>query len=161
MLLVYDLCFFFFFSSRRRHTSCALVTGVQTCALPIYWALALLRLIDRRRADGYSFLLSASAPPEHLPVALPDLRTRLAACVVLGLLPLDDDERAALLKSRAHARGLTLPDEVTRWLLKTQSRTPGALVDALDTLDRHSLREQRRLTLPRSEEHTSELQSLM
>src|SRR3546814_6600002 len=29
-------CFFsFFFSSRRLHTSCALVTGVQTCALPI------------------------------------------------------------------------------------------------------------------------------
>src|SRR3546814_2471637 len=33
-----DLCFsFFFFSSRRRHTRCALVTGVQTCALPIFW----------------------------------------------------------------------------------------------------------------------------
>src|SRR3546814_15926192 len=29
------VCFFFFFSSRRRHTRCALVTGVQTCALPI------------------------------------------------------------------------------------------------------------------------------
>src|SRR3546814_6090055 len=28
-------CFIFFFSSRRRHTRCALVTGVQTCALPI------------------------------------------------------------------------------------------------------------------------------
>src|SRR3546814_944684 len=28
--------FVFFFSSRRRHTSCALVTGVQTCALPIF-----------------------------------------------------------------------------------------------------------------------------
>src|SRR3546814_7935781 len=27
--------FFFFFASRRRHTRCALVTGVQTCALPI------------------------------------------------------------------------------------------------------------------------------
>src|SRR3546814_3644725 len=26
----------FFLSSRRRHTRCALVTGVQTCALPIY-----------------------------------------------------------------------------------------------------------------------------
>src|SRR3546814_6648509 len=26
----------FFFSSRRRHTRCALVTGVQTCALPIW-----------------------------------------------------------------------------------------------------------------------------
>src|SRR3546814_1017375 len=30
---------FFFFSSRRRHTRCALVTGVQTCALPIYQAM--------------------------------------------------------------------------------------------------------------------------
>src|SRR3546814_1067957 len=30
--------FFFFFSSRRRHTRCALVTGVQTCALPIWLA---------------------------------------------------------------------------------------------------------------------------
>src|SRR3546814_3800942 len=29
------LLFLFFFSSRRRHTRCALVTGVQTCALPI------------------------------------------------------------------------------------------------------------------------------
>src|SRR3546814_5018985 len=31
----------FFFSSRRRHTSCALVTGVQTCALPILWLINL------------------------------------------------------------------------------------------------------------------------
>src|SRR3546814_8944657 len=38
--VVYVCCFywffFFFFSSRRRHTRCALVTGVQTCALPIF-----------------------------------------------------------------------------------------------------------------------------
>src|SRR3546814_2576294 len=31
-----DFCSIFFFSSRRRHTRCALVTGVQTCALPIW-----------------------------------------------------------------------------------------------------------------------------
>src|SRR3546814_10555499 len=30
------MCICFFCSRRRRHTSCALVTGVQTCALPIY-----------------------------------------------------------------------------------------------------------------------------
>src|SRR3546814_6026741 len=29
------MCYVFFVSSRRRHTRCALVTGVQTCALPI------------------------------------------------------------------------------------------------------------------------------
>src|SRR3546814_6584175 len=34
----------FFFSSRRRHTRCALVTGVQTCALPIYMLLGMAAL---------------------------------------------------------------------------------------------------------------------
>src|SRR3546814_15972043 len=34
--LVISVVCFFVFSSRRRHTRCALVTGVQTCALPIY-----------------------------------------------------------------------------------------------------------------------------
>src|SRR3546814_8994944 len=34
LLVLYTVCFFF--SSRRRHTRCALVTGVQTCALPIF-----------------------------------------------------------------------------------------------------------------------------
>src|SRR3546814_7650907 len=34
-VLYYYMCVFFF-SSRRRHTRCALVTGVQTCALPIF-----------------------------------------------------------------------------------------------------------------------------
>src|SRR3546814_11078511 len=38
MRFVWVLCVLchFFFSSRRRHTRCALVTGVQTCALPIW-----------------------------------------------------------------------------------------------------------------------------
>src|SRR3546814_1741129 len=34
-MVVLWICCIFFFSSRRRHTRCALVTGVQTCALPI------------------------------------------------------------------------------------------------------------------------------
>src|SRR3546814_6059090 len=40
----------FFFSSRRRHTRCALVTGVQTCALPIFlWDAPSLRSTDIHR----------------------------------------------------------------------------------------------------------------
>src|SRR3546814_4400556 len=35
MIATCDCHCYFFFSSRRRHTRCALVTGVQTCALPI------------------------------------------------------------------------------------------------------------------------------
>src|SRR3546814_18642711 len=44
--MIYGLLIFFFFSSRRRHTRCALVTGVQTCALPI--SEIALRTDDRR-----------------------------------------------------------------------------------------------------------------
>src|SRR3546814_7709271 len=40
----------FFFSSRRRHTRCALVTGVQTCALPIF---NLLYVDQDNIPDGY------------------------------------------------------------------------------------------------------------
>src|SRR3546814_8027359 len=39
------MCLFFCFSSRRRHTRCALVTGVQTCALPILGGIALGRYL--------------------------------------------------------------------------------------------------------------------
>src|SRR3546814_1933936 len=49
---------FFFFSSRRRHTRCALVTGVQTCALPIsdqYFHAALLE------ASGNPFLVTLTS----------------------------------------------------------------------------------------------------
>src|SRR3546814_18853496 len=38
-------CLIFFLSSRRRHTRCALVTGVQTCALPILAALSCGNLV--------------------------------------------------------------------------------------------------------------------
>src|SRR3546814_7484876 len=51
-----DFCYFFF-SSRRRHTRCALVTGVQTCALPIYCGLGEL---DLRHDDSSESPVSKS-----------------------------------------------------------------------------------------------------
>src|SRR3546814_2162543 len=62
-LMVYGMLglFFFFFSSRRRHTRCALVTGVQTCALPICPPAGLaagglvLGLVIRLQRAGFAF----------------------------------------------------------------------------------------------------------
>src|SRR3546814_1411900 len=51
MIRYIGLCFSFFFSSRRRHTRCALVTGVQTCALPIL-QLCVLRYPARVAQDA-------------------------------------------------------------------------------------------------------------
>src|SRR3546814_15077313 len=47
-------CCYFFFSSRRRHTRCALVTGVQTCALP---AIEKRYAVDSRRQALYGHSL--------------------------------------------------------------------------------------------------------
>src|SRR3546814_4751527 len=46
------MCVVFFFSSRRRHTRCALVTGVQTCALPIYYADGNLDFLEALQDAG-------------------------------------------------------------------------------------------------------------
>src|SRR3546814_6948362 len=57
---------FFFFSSRRRHTRCALVTGVQTCALPISNKRRRSRLEDSSVPilDDYrEKLMRGSTPP--------------------------------------------------------------------------------------------------
>src|SRR3546814_13644130 len=48
----------FFFSSRRRHTRCALVTGVQTCALPIF----LLMLTRDERAEAGRLVVGMPRP---------------------------------------------------------------------------------------------------
>src|SRR3546814_4877251 len=50
LTLMYVSPFIFFFSSRRRHTRCALVTGVQTCALPIWPCPATSRSHRHRRS---------------------------------------------------------------------------------------------------------------
>src|SRR3546814_9371435 len=65
----------FFFSSRRRHTRCALVTGVQTCALPILITLydafvpscvQLLRSVSGLITKAEAYCAEKSLPPEAL-----------------------------------------------------------------------------------------------
>ncbi|HSW11722.1 MAG TPA: DnaA regulatory inactivator Hda [Solimonas sp.] len=112
------------------------------------WCLALLRLIDQLRTRRAPHALAAGAPPERLDIALPDLRTRLGACSLFGLRPLDDEDRRQLLRERARARGLEMPEEVSRWLLHRCERDTASLLAALERLDRAALSAKRRLTLP-------------
>src|SRR3546814_6518047 len=58
--------FCFFFSSRRLHTICALVTGVQTCALPISHAWSYIRPVALQIQLYFSFIatsLVGARPP--------------------------------------------------------------------------------------------------
>src|SRR3546814_10581429 len=69
-MISYFISIFFFFSSRRRHTRCALVTGVQTCALPIskktiVFLDEILAADDRLRKAAFELILDNRVGP-HL-----------------------------------------------------------------------------------------------
>src|SRR3546814_10558780 len=117
----------FFFSSRRRHTRCALVTGVQTCALPIFLRQHRLEEV-RATADVLDPLVILAG--QLVLVGGVDLE--------LGLLLVG----APLL---ADALGPFANDQFA-----VENDGDGAVPDAVP-LHRPD----------RSEEHTSELQSLM
>ncbi len=109
---------------------------------------ALFDLYNRTRASGNALLFAADTTPARLGVGLPDLRSRLGACTQFALKPLDDDERRAVLRARASARGIELDDGVLDWLFARYARDLGALLDLLDRLDQASLAAQRRITIP-------------
>src|SRR3546814_18881798 len=77
----------FFFSSRRRHTSCALVTGVQTCALPIC-------RFTRDRRDG---LAEFGAENRNLDARLYPAESLVAGVGDLPVSPLFGKEPALAL----------------------------------------------------------------
>src|SRR3546814_11836545 len=93
ILLLFFLMFFFF-SSRRRHTRCALVTGVQTCALPI-WVFrgrggtggrCVIALVDDRVGDAAREIRRQQrtlAAAHDLAADLPALPARGKLAVVL------------------------------------------------------------------------------
>ena len=110
-------------------------------------SLTVLRLLDALRAHGGRCVVAAAAPGERLGIALPDLRTRLAAAATYGLKPLGDADREKLLLDRARARGLVLPADAARALLAKLPRDAGSLVAAIDRLDHALLSAQRKLPL--------------
>jgi len=61
---------------------------------------------------------------------------------------LDDEQRIGALQLRARHRGLELPGETARYLLKRSKRDMASLYRLLDKLDLEALRAQRRLTIP-------------
>src|SRR3546814_4728209 len=139
----------FFFSSRRRHTRCALVTGVQTCALPIY----------------HTVFDAASLSKQFTAFAILSL-------VHEGKLALSDSVRRFVPELGAYADAITIGDLLHHISGIRDFISLNAIEDgAAGKADLTPARVQQLLfrqaggeTPPgteRSEEHTSELQSLM
>jgi DnaA family protein len=110
--------------------------------------VALFDLHNGAHDAGIGLLYAARDVHAALPLALPDLRSRLAQCTLIALKPLDDAGRANVLRQRAASRGLVFEDAALEWLLRRHSRSLADLGAVFERLDSASLAAQRRLTVP-------------
>jgi DnaA family protein len=112
------------------------------------WERPLFVILNAFLNRSGALLLGASVPATQCGFAIADLESRGAGAVTYRLTPLGDEERAAALQLHAAARGLALDTAAAEFLLKRVARDMVALTQWLERLDRASLSEQRRLTIP-------------
>jgi DnaA-homolog protein len=124
------------------------VDDLQVIAANSEWERALFSLINRCRARSCRLVFAAACSIQDLKLQLADLASRLAWGPVFQLRPLSDAGKLQVLQQRAHARGLELPETTGQYLLTHYPRELRFLCEQLDTLDRASLVEQRKLTIP-------------
>ena len=112
------------------------------------WEQALLHLYNRvRDADG-SMIFTSKVSPKASKLELEDLRSRMGWDLVFHLESLSEPDKIDVLQKRAQLRGFELPDEVAAFLVKRVRRDFHSLIDLLDQMDRVSLSEKRKLTIP-------------
>ncbi len=111
------------------------------------WERALLSLYDSVTPNA-RLLVSSRDVPAGLPIALPDLASRLRALPAYALAPLDDAGRVRALGLRARRRGLDISPATLEFLIRREPRDMKGLYDLLERLDRAALGAGRRLTIP-------------
>ncbi len=130
------------------HLTLVAIDDLDSVAGMTDWEEALFHCYNRLRDTGGHLLLAAGSAPSGLGLRLPDLVSRLDALLRFRLSPPDDARRAMILAHAAAERGLKLPSESARYLLRHEARDLHHLMQVLDRLDAASLQRQRRLTVP-------------
>ena len=93
-------------------------------------------------------LIVAAVPPPRWEIALPDLRSRLAATPHVAIRPPDDDLIGALILKLLGDRGIAAPAELADYLVPRIERSYVAVQKVVDALDRAVLSHHKRMTLP-------------
>lgn len=112
------------------------------------WEEAVFHCFNRLQDSGCQLLIASRHNPATLTIELADLRSRLATGLVFQLDGLDDSAKQQVMIVQSRARGLDMPAEVAQYLLRHHSRDLTELMQLLKTLDRASMIEKRRLTVP-------------
>lgn len=112
------------------------------------WEEAMFHFYNRAQMESTSLLFSARISPQIIGVELPDLKSRLNAGETYHLAALSDGDKRQLLVQAALQRGFHLNDEVVDFIMQRSARDTRSLQRIIESLDRSSLSEQRRITVP-------------
>ncbi|WP_269617737.1 DnaA regulatory inactivator Hda [Zhongshania sp. BJYM1] len=112
------------------------------------WERAVFNCYNSILQSETSLLVSSSLPHSQLQLGLPDLLSRLQSLSSYKLTSLDEAERMAALQFKAKMRGILVSDAVAEYIYARCQRDAKSLFDLLNVLDRLSMVEQRKLTIP-------------
>ena len=116
-------------------------------SLPESAQIAAFDAFNRAKATGQLWIAAGRNAPAGLDIC-EDLRTRLGWGLIYRLYPLSDEDMQAALIKHSQGLGFDLDPAITSWLLAHESRDLGRLLQIVEALDRYSLENKRRITLP-------------
>ncbi len=113
------------------------------------WEEALFNLYNQvHETENSILLISNDKAPMFSNIALPDLRSRLSAALVMHVHELNDDGKVLMLQQQAKKRGFVLSHAVSWFLIQRCARNMHDLQSLLEQLDHASLAAKRKITIP-------------
>lgn len=112
------------------------------------WEQALFRCFNEIRAAEGCLLVSSSQSLASLPLALPDLASRLAWGVRQALVLPADEDKLEVIRQRARSLHIELPADVEKYLLKHSRRDMASLLQAVESLKEAAFAGKRKITVP-------------
>lgn len=124
------------------------IDDIESIAGDAEWESALFTAFNAMRQTGTQLIVGGHMAAQQLSIQLPDLHSRLQSGLLFQLFELSDEDKLSALQLRARQRGFDLPEAVGEFILLRAERNLSALMQILDELDRSSLQQQRKLTVP-------------
>ena len=112
------------------------------------WEACFYQVINRCRDGDYRFVFAMLHRPEDIETTLDDFRSRLQWGLMLQLPSNDDSEIRQILRKRAQLIGIELGEDVISYLMTHHARNLDTQMSILRRLDRASLSQQRKVTIP-------------
>lgn len=92
-------------------------------------------------------LICCHEPPTHWPIALPDLKSRLATILSVSILPPDEEALGAVLFKLCSEQGMILPLDVAKYILNRVERSFESIRSLVHELNHYTLKTHRQLTV--------------